>query len=160
MAFFKKCTPIQIFENLIHRLSKLKICKVFSIYAYGIYSIYDMGCIVWNYFVRTHPEELITFLKLDFQIFSNSNGWNVFNNNNSPQIKKTFKDIWKDPVSDMRKGSGIYCKVTETYLLCPSCQKFVWHKSCLEGICKEFKINVPNLNSAKWKCPNCIWVMI
>ena len=77
-------------------------------------------------------------------------------NENPPQIKKSFKDICKDPVSDKRKGCGIYCEVTETYLLCSSCQKFVWHKSCLESICKEFKMSVPNLNSAKWKCPNCI----
>ena len=27
----------------------------------------------------------------------------------------------QDPVSDKRKGCGIYCEVTETYLLCPSC---------------------------------------
>ena len=79
-----------------------------------------------------------------------------YRNDNPPQIKNTFKDICKDPVSDKRKGCGIYCEVTETYLLCPSCQKFVWHKSCLENICKEFKMSVPNLNSAKWKCPNCI----
>ena len=79
-----------------------------------------------------------------------------YRNNNPPQIKNTFKDICKDPVSDKRKGCGIYCEVTETYLLCPSCQKFVWHKSCLESICKEFKMSVPNLNSAKWKCPNCV----
>ena len=79
-----------------------------------------------------------------------------YRNENPPQIKKSFKDICKDPVSDKRKGCGIYCEVTETYLLCPSCQKFVWHKSCLESICKEFKMSVPNLNSAKWKCPNCI----
>ena len=79
-----------------------------------------------------------------------------YRNENPPQIKKSFKDICKDPVSDKRKGCGIYCEVTETYLLCPSCQKFVWHKSCLESICKEFKMSVPNLNSAKWKCPNFI----
>ena len=30
------------------------------------------------------------------------------------------------------------------------------NKSCLESICKEFKMSVPNLNSAKRKCPNCI----
>ena len=57
---------------------------------------------------------------------------------------------------DVGAQIGQNVEVTETYLLCPSCQKFVWHKSCLESICKEFKMSVPNLNSAKWKCPNCV----
>ena len=62
---------------MIRQLSQVNTSKVFKTYTYEIYTVWY---IVWNYFVRTHPEELIVWKKkkLDSQIFSNSNAWNVF----------------------------------------------------------------------------------
>ena len=80
-----------------------------------------------------------------------------YRNKSPPQIKNAFTDICKDIISDKRKGCGIYCEVTEDYILCPSCKTFVWHKSCLESLCKEFDMDFPDINTNKWKCPNCMW---
>ena len=44
---------------MIRELSQVNTSKVFQTYEYEIYVWY----IVWNYFVRTHPKELIVFLK-------------------------------------------------------------------------------------------------
>ena len=80
-----------------------------------------------------------------------------YRNKSPPLIKNAFTDICKDIISDKRKGCGIYCEVTEDYILCPSCETFVWHKSCLESLCKEFDMDFPDINTNKWKCSNCMW---
>ena len=68
--------------------------------------------------------------------------------------KTKFSDVAKDEASGNRKGCGLYCTKMEEYLLCPSCETFIWHKSCAEKVCDDLSIDIPNWNSAKWKCPN------
>ena len=51
------------------------------------------------------------------------------------------------------KRCGLFCIKTEEYLLCPSCEIFVWHKSCLEQICVDMSLKIPDWNSPKWECP-------
>ena len=65
---------LEIFEIFIRQVAQVKTSKVFQTYVNEIYA----WCIVWYYLVRTHPGEVIMFLKSDFQIFSNFNRWNVF----------------------------------------------------------------------------------
>ena len=61
----------------------------------------------------------------------------------------------KDDMSGKRKGCVLFCIKTEEYLLCPSCEIFVWHKSCLEQICVDMSLKIPDWSSPKWECPNC-----
>ena len=61
----------------------------------------------------------------------------------------------KDDMSGKRKGCALFCMKTEEYLLCPSCEIFVWHKSCLEQICVDMSLKISNWNSPKLECPNC-----
>ena len=56
---------------------------------------------------------------------------------------------------EKRKGCGIYCKVKEPYITCPSCNTFTWHKSCIQRICTEFSLDIPTFTTKIWKCPNC-----
>ena len=50
----------------------------------------------------------------------------------------------------------------EEFITCPSCNMFVWHKSCIEKICVDFSLNKPDFSSKKWSCPNCckIWIIM
>ena len=50
----------------------------------------------------------------------------------------------------------------EEFITCPSCNMFVWHKSCIEKICVDFSLNKPDFSSEKWTCPNCckIWIIM
>ena len=67
------------------------------------------------------------------------------------------------PSSNKKKGCGIFCKKKkEDFITCPSCNIFVWHKSCIEKICVDFSLNKPDFSSEKWTCPNCckIWIIM
>ena len=66
-----------------------------------------------------------------------------------------FTESCVEPNSEKRKGCGIYCKVKEPYITCPSCNTFTWHKSCIQRICTEFSLDIPVFTTKTWKCPNC-----
>ena len=48
-----------------------------------------------------------------------------------------------------------YCKIRAPYITCPSCNTFTWHKLCIERICTDFSLNIPDFTAQTWKCPNC-----
>ena len=72
-----------------------------------------------------------------------------------PKKNLDFTESCVEQNSEKRKGCGIYCTVSAPYITCPSCNIFTWHKVCVQRICKDFSLNIPDFTAQTWKCPNC-----
>ena len=72
-----------------------------------------------------------------------------------PKKNPTFSETCVEQNSEKRKGCGIYYNIKASYITCPSCNTFTWHKLCIERICTDFSLSIPDFTAQTWKCPNC-----
>ena len=74
-------------------------------------------------------------------------------------VSKQFKDsmgrLYKRSYS---KGCGISCEVKhgEHSIICPRCNKYIWHLECIKEGFKVRGIPEPNFELQNWGCPQCI----
>ena len=57
----------------------------------------------------------------------------------------------------LRSGCGTLCqkKLGIQDVDCPSCGKFTWHLPCLQDACNKRGMEMPDMSSDMWKCPQC-----